>query len=187
MRLPLFVLAAATVLATAVALPARAQRPTIGLSAGPSLPASTLNESHKPGFNVAAHVAYRRDASAVGFRLEAFYNRFDNTDFSCVDDCILPGISDRPVRVTGAAADVLFNFGQAGAGLYVIGGGGPYNVNVGRSESSTNLGFNVGAGARFRLANLGAFLEARFHTIAYELGAYDPKVEYIPITFGIEF
>lgn len=188
MRLPLsFLVAALGLLASAVASPVRAQRPTVGLSAGPSLPVSTLNESHEPGLNVAAHVSGRWQASAVGFRLEVFYNRFDNTVFSCVDTCTVPGISDRPVRVAGAAADVLFNFDQTGTGLYVIAGGGPYNVDVGRGESSTNLGFNVGAGARFRLAQLGAFVEARFHTIAYEAGGVDAKVEYVPITFGIEF
>jgi hypothetical protein len=164
---------------------AEAQRPfTIGLSAGPSLPMSDFNDSHEIGLNAAAHVGISLPASALGVRLEGFYNLFDNTDYACPDfgPCNLPGIATSPIRVIGAAANVVYNFVEGSVGPYVIGGVGVYDVKPERSDGATSLGFNAGVGGRFRVAAIGAFIETRLHATTGDL-----KAQYIPVTFGIEF
>src|SRR5688572_3720708 len=60
---------------------AEAQRPfTVGLSAGASIPLSDLSDSHKVGYNGAAHLGINMPNSPVGFRLEGFYNKFAGQD-----------------------------------------------------------------------------------------------------------
>src|SRR5688500_15652029 len=102
MRLSLFVFVAALGLVSAVASPALAQRFTVGASAGPSLPASEFNASHKPGFNAAAHVGIGFPSSSAAFRLEGSYNLFDNTEVSCISIC-QGYFAGGPMRITGAA------------------------------------------------------------------------------------
>lgn len=162
---------------------ANAQRPfTIGLSVGPSLPAADFNDSHKVGINAAAHVGVKMPASSIGFRLEGFYNLFDNVDFTCGFPCPVPEIPGQPIRIAGAGASVIFDFIEGPAGPYVVGGAGAYNVKPERSDGSTDLGFNAGVGGRFRVAALRTFVEARMHTTRGDL-----KLHYVPVTVGIEF
>jgi hypothetical protein len=187
MRLPLLVFVALG-LVIATASPARAQRVTAGASVGPSLPASEFNVSHKPGLNAAAHVGIGL-ASVVSLRLEGSYNLFDNTAYSCAGPCILPGyFGGGPMRITGAAVNVLVNFGEERRAAYLIFGGGPYAVKPGADESRTYAGLNAGAGGRFPVGRMRAFVEARFHTIRYDKFRFpEPKLEYIPLTFGLQF
>lgn len=163
---------------------AEAQRPfTVGLSAGPSLPASDFSGSHNIGINVAAHVGVGLPASALGLRFEGFYNLFDNTELAFPNSDVNPELVNTPVRIVGGNANVVYNFfAGRGVGPYVIGGVGAYNVKPERSDGSTDLGFNAGAGGRFRVAAMGGFIETRLHATRGDL-----KLQYIPITVGIEF
>lgn len=183
MQSRVFVFAGCALLA-GIATTAQAQRPfTLGLAVGPSLPASDFNETHKIGINVAGHVGVRVPASAWGFRFEGFYNLFDNTDFVAPNSDMIPAIVNRPVRIVGGDANLVYDFSPAmGAGPYVMGGVGAYNVEPEGSDGSTDLGLNAGVGARFRMAAVGAFIETRFHATRGDL-----KLQYIPVTFGIEF
>ena len=165
-----FVLGAAIV---ASASTAEAQRPfTVGLSAGASIPLSDLSDTHKVGYNAAAHLGINMPASAVGFRLEGFYNKF-----AAQDDLL---DSDR--RIAGGNVNITYAFSGTGMRPYVIGGVGSYNVKDDGGPSSTEFGINAGVGAKFQLSGLGTFVEARLHTISGE-----PQLQFIPITFGIEF
>ncbi|MEX1186294.1 MAG: outer membrane beta-barrel protein [Gemmatimonadaceae bacterium] len=154
---------------------AEAQRPfTIGLSAGASLPLSDLSDSHKVGYNAAAHLGINMPMSPVGFRLEGFYNKFAGQD--------LTGGSIPDLRVAGGNVNITYAFGGVGMRPYVIGGVGSYNVKADGGESRTDFGINAGVGAKFQLSGLGTFVEARLHTISG-----DPQLQFVPITFGIEF
>ena len=167
-----FVLGAASV---ASASTAEAQRPfTVGLSAGASLPLSDLSDSHKVGYNAAAHLGINMPASAVGFRLEGFYNKFAGQDLT------VGSVPD--LRVAGGNVNITYAFGGTGMRPYVIGGVGSYNIKPDGGSSSTEFGINAGVGAKFQLSGLGTFVEARLHTISG-----DPQLQFVPITFGIEF
>lgn len=159
----------------AAASTAEAQRPlTIGLSGGAAIPLSDLSDSHKVGYNAAAHLGINMPASPVGFRLEGFYNKFAGQDEGV--------FRNEDIRVAGGNVNVLYNFGGVGLRPYVIGGVGSYNVKADGGQSSTDFGINAGVGAKFQLAGFGTFVEARLHTISG-----DPELQYVPITFGIEF
>jgi opacity protein-like surface antigen len=154
---------------------AEAQRPvTIGLSAGASIPLSDLSDTHKVGYNAAAHLGINMPLSPVGFRFEGFYNNFAGQD-----EGVLP---NRDKRIAGGNVNITYAFGGVGMRPYVIGGVGSYNVKEEGLESRTDFGINAGFGAKFQLSGLGTFVEARLHTISG-----DPQLQFVPITFGIEF
>lgn len=167
--LAVFVVGAAL---TTAASTAEAQRPfSIGLSAGAAIPLSDLSDSHKVGYNAAAHLGINMPASPIGFRLEGFYNSFQG-DFM-----------NEEARIAGGNVNITYAFGGTGMRPYVIGGVGSYNVK--RNDippSRTDFGINAGVGAKFQLSGLGTFVEARLHTISG-----DDQLQYVPITFGIEF
>lgn len=165
-----FVVGAALV---AGASTAEAQRPfTVGLSAGASIPLSDLSDSHKVGYNAAAHLGINMPMSPVGFRLEGFYNNFAAQD----------ELLDGDYRIAGGNVNITYAFGGLGLRPYVIGGVGSYNVKPDGGASRTDFGINAGVGAKFQLSGLGTFVEARLHTISG-----DPQLQFVPITFGIEF
>lgn len=154
---------------------AEAQRPfTVGLSAGASIPLSDLSDSHKVGYNAAAHLGINMPMSAVGFRLEGFYNNFAGQN----EGDILGG----ELRIAGGNVNITYAFGGVGMRPYVIGGVGSYNVKPDIGDSRTDFGINAGFGAKFQLSGLGTFVEARLHTISG-----DQQLQFVPITFGIEF
>ena len=167
-----FVVGAALV---AGASTAEAQRPfTVGLSAGAAIPLSDLSDSHKVGYNAAAHLGITMPASPVGFRLEGFYNKFAGQD---------EGIfTNEDLRIAGGNVNITYAFGGLGLRPYVIGGVGSYNVKADGGDSRTDFGINAGLGAKFQLSGLGTFVEARLHSISG-----DDQIQFIPITFGIEF
>ncbi len=167
-----FVVGAALV---AGASTAEAQRPfTVGLSAGAAIPLSDLSDSHKVGYNAAAHLGINMPASPVGFRLEGFYNKFAGQDEGV--------FTNEDVRIAGGNVNITYAFGGLGLRPYVIGGVGSYNIKADGGESRTDFGINAGVGAKFQLSGLGTFVEARLHTVSG-----DPQLQFVPITFGIEF
>lgn len=167
-----FVVGAALVLAASTA---EAQRPfTVGLSGGAAIPLSDLSDSHKVGFNATAHLGINMPLSPVGFRLEGFYNKFAGQDEGV--------FTNEDVRIAGGNVNITYAFSGVGLRPYVIGGVGSYNVKPDGGESRTDFGINAGVGARFQLSGLGTFVEARLHTISG-----DPQLQFVPITFGIEF
>jgi len=154
---------------------AEAQRPmTIGLSGGASIPLSDLSDSHKVGYNAAAHLGINMPMSPVGFRLEGFYNKFAGQDEGV--------FTNEDIRIAGGNVNITYAFGGTGMRPYVIGGVGSYNIKPDGGTSSTEFGINAGVGAKFQLSGLGTFVEARLHTISG-----DPQLQFVPITFGVEF
>jgi hypothetical protein len=154
---------------------AEAQRPfTVGLSGGAAIPLSDLSDSHKVGYNAAAHLGINMPASPIGFRLEGFYNKFAGQDLT------VGSVPD--LRIAGGNVNITYAFGGTGMRPYVIGGVGSYNIKPDVGASATEFGINAGLGAKFQLSGLGTFVEARLHTVSG-----DDQIQFVPITFGIEF
>jgi opacity protein-like surface antigen len=155
---------------------AEAQRPVaVGLAAGLSAPIGDFADTHKMGWNAAASLGFNFPASAVGVRFEGFYNSFEGED---------DGIVDIPkATIAGASANVLYHLGGQVVRPYVIGGVGAYNTKFEGFDSETDFGINAGLGFKFGLGTLTTFAEARLHTVA----ADPDDLQFIPITFGIEF
>ena len=167
-----FVLGAALVVGASTA---EAQRPfTVGLSGGAAIPLSDLSDSHKVGYNAAAHLGINMPASPIGFRLEGFYNKFAGQDLTVG--------SEPDLRIAGGNVNITYAFGGTGMRPYVIGGVGSYNIKPEVGASAAEFGINAGLGAKFQLSGLGTFVEARLHTVSG-----DDQIQFVPITFGIEF
>ena len=167
-----FVLAALAVLPGA----AQAQRRTsFGFAAGASIPVGDLGDATSTGFHILGTLAVTGSASTpVGFRLDGMYNS-------------LSGKSSGPdITVWSVNGNLVYAFpGGTTATPYLIAGAGWYNrkSDESGSESSNDIGINVGIGARFALSGFSTFAEVRFHNIFS-----DPSSgQMIPLTFGILF
>ena len=155
---------------------AQAQRRTsFGLAAGASIPVGDLGNATSTGFHLLGTLAVSGSASTpVGFRLDGMYNS-------------LSGKSSGPdVTVWSVNGNLVYAFpGGTTVTPYIIGGAGWYNTKSDESgsESSNDIGINVGLGARFALSGFSTFAEVRFHNIFS-----DPNAgQMIPLTFGLLF
>ena len=159
-----------------ISMPAHAQRRTsFGFAAGATLPVGDLGDATSTGFHVLGTLAISGSASTpLGFRIDGMYNS-------------LSGKSDGPdLNIWTVNGNLVYAIpGGMTATPYLIGGAGWYNAKTDESgaESSSDLGINVGIGARFALSGFSTFAEVRYHNIFS-----DPEsAQMIPITFGILF
>jgi hypothetical protein len=133
------------------------------------------------GFHLTAGAGFVLPAAPVGLRVEGLYQR------------VPEGGDDH--EYGGALLSAEVNLPVPAAQPYLVGGGALiwHREHHGdhTHEGHTDFGFNVGVGARFALAGLSAFLEARFHQL---LNGEDQAQGYghtgdrfVPITLGIRF
>jgi opacity protein-like surface antigen len=122
------------------------------------------------GYNATLGVGFKPLLVPIGLRVEGMFNSFD---FDGTD------VSMRVMGLTGNATYTIL------PQLYAIGGIGMYNskASVDNSESSTDFGFNIGAGVNIPLTGFGTYIEARYHHVPVEDGSF----KFIPVTFGIRF
>lgn len=170
------------VVAAAVALPALATAQSLtsfGVAAGASVPAGNFGDAVKTGYHAMAMLNVSAPLSPVGFRIDGMFNEFDVKNSGSDKD-----------RVWALTGNVLMKSGSAlAASPYLIGGGGWYHNSLKFNDvfgsgtaTDDQFGFNVGAGLRLPLTGFSAFVEARYHKM---LGG--SNVQFIPITFGINF
>ncbi|HYC51320.1 MAG TPA: outer membrane beta-barrel protein [Gemmatimonadaceae bacterium] len=146
---------------------------SFSLAAGASLPMGDAAEDPnglKMGYNATVGLGFKPLLVPVGLRVEGMFNSFE------VDGA---DVSQRVLGLTGNATYTIL------PQLYAIGGIGMYNskASVAGSESSTDFGFNIGAGVNIPLTGFGTYVEARYHHIPVEGGSF----QFVPITFGIKF
>lgn len=172
---------AIAILSVAAPAAARAQASTsFGVAAGASVPVGSYGDAVSTGYNAMAMLNVSAPLVPVGFRLDGMFNEFN----------LKGGGSDKD-RVFAVTGNVLLHTGSAlVASPYLIGGGGWYHESLsfndplfGSGSSTDNqFGVNIGAGLRIPLTGFSAFIEARYHKM---LG--NSSVQFIPITFGINF
>ncbi len=174
-------------LAALVALPAMASaqesRPvSFGVSGGLSLPVGDFGDGFDSGFNITGHIAYKPASfTNLSFRGDV---SFDSFGAKVTDDL--------KFRALGVTANAVYAFPQTTPGVvrpYVLGGVGLYNGKVSGSpatddsDSSTDLGVQVGGGVNFQLSGFATFVEAKLVNVFGE----GDSLRWIPITFGIKF
>ena len=153
------------------------------LSAGLAMPTGDAGDVTGTGINVQAAGTKKLASAPVWLRGEVAYNRFgakDQGNFFGSD------IESRLSTLSGGL-DIGYSFVTASTMKpYVLGGLGMYRNeltmevdNESASESETDLGINFGGGMKFRMGGRMAFVEARYHTAG--------DIDYMPLTFGIEF
>ena len=151
------------------------RRSSFGFAAGASVPIGDLGDAASTGCHLLGTLAVSGSASTpVGFRLDGMYNS-------------LSGKSSGPdITIWSVNGNLVYAFpGGTTATPYIIAGAGWYNTKSDESgsESTNDIGINVGLGARFALSGFSTFAEVRFHNIFS-----DPSSgQMIPLTFGILF
>lgn len=177
--------AGALALLPAIAGAQDARTISFGVMGGLSLPMGDLADGVESGYNITGSV-YMPLAGKLKLRGDVGYESFAGKGSNNI-----AGFDFNVLSVTG---NVIFPLGmeraEGGIRPYLIGGGGLYRgtikdniVGISDSESSNDLGINVGGGFEFKLSGFTTFAEARFVNVFGE----DDSSNWIPITFGIRF
>ena len=162
---------AIAVAALAVAAPLQAQT-SFAVSLGAAVPVDNTADVLDLGYNVTASLGIKPPLAPLGLRIDGMLNQFDGKAGGSLRS--LAGT----VNATLSGPMMPIPMG------YLIGGIGMYNSDSeGAAESTTDLGFNIGAGLTFPLTGFSTFLEARFHLVSSE----GESMKFIPITFGMRF
>ena len=109
-------------------------------------------------------------------RLEGGYHRFDLANGGNGNTRVVDGIANGVLRFPG---QVVRPYLIAGVGAYNVGG----EVADVSLDSETNVGLNGGAGIDIPLSGIGAFVEARYHTVFRD----GENLNMLPVTVGIRF
>ena len=167
-------------LALAVAPTVASAQIGFGLSAGLAIPQSDLSTCCNSGYHVQGSVTISPPLMPVGFRIDGTYDNFAAKTTG--------NVTSGSAAFTGGSANVVYGLGGLLIGPYVLGGVGMYHSAFSFNNTSTtsnNPGFNVGAGMKFGIGDMGATVEARYFIINGSNGAVSDK--FIPITFGVSF
>lgn len=172
-----FALVSALVLSAAATTAAAQARPQLSVGGGVTLPTGDLGDATDAGWHGQLSLGYRPPLYPVGFRIDGAYHDLGASS---------GGADFRAISVTG---NVVVEAPGLVVRPYLIGGVGLYNTKAGELDGRNNLGVNGGAGLRFRLMELDAFVEGRYHAAfdAFGSGDDETSAQYVPITFGISF
>lgn len=156
------------------------------VGAGASMPSGDFSDVAKPGINLQGAVTKALSNSPVWLRGELAYHRFGAIEENFIFNGANYSVESR-ISSFGLIGDVGYSF-QSSSSVkpYVLGGLGMNRVTAtvksgGQrdSNSSDDLGLNVGGGLRFRMAGRIATVEARYMTI--------DQADFVPVTFSVEF
>lgn len=168
---------------------------SFGISGGVAVPSGDLSNGTGNGFtgvntgyNATASLAIALPALPFGLRGDASYNSFGSKNFASPQYIGNPGYNS-DARVASFTANIVYQISLPAPIVrpYLIGGIGAYHTHFSGApsgqQSSTNTGFNIGAGVALPLILANTFVEARYHRVNASQGT----IAYIPITVGIMF
>lgn len=168
--------AAIALAAILFAAPALHAQISFNLAAGVAVPMGDAADALDMGYNATVGLGIKPPLAPLGVRIEGMFNSF-----------AYKSPIDASQRVMALTANGTFTMMPT---IYLIGGVGMYNskASVSGSPSSTDLGFNIGAGVNIPLTGFGTYLEARFHHVPVDnASGTASSFQFVPITFGIKF
>ena len=168
---------------------------SFGISGGVAVPSGDLSNGTGSGFtgvntgyDATASLAIALPVLPFGLRGDASYNSFGHKNVVFPAYVGNTGYTS-DVRVASFTANVVYQISLPAPIVrpYLIGGVGAYNTHFSSApsgqQSSTNAGFNIGAGVALPLILANTFVEARYHRVNASQGT----IAYIPVTVGIMF
>ncbi len=177
-------LAFATIVAAAAAFaaPADAQiRPfQISIAGGPSFTTGDLSNEAGTGYHVQGSVGFNVPLLPFGVRADLLWQEFPVSG------------ADGHFRQIGGLLNGTFSLPAPIIRPYVLAGAGVINHtepetthdgHIHTGSSSTDVGFNAGAGVEFPFVGMSAFLEGRYLNIV----GGNSAARSIPVTIGIRF
>lgn len=164
--------AAIAIAAILFAVPALHAQTSFNVAIGAAVPMGDAADLVDMGYNATVGIGIKPPLAPLGLRVEGMFNSFKYSNAAI----------DASQRVMGLTANGTYTMIPQ---VYLIGGVGMYNskASISGSSSSTDFGFNFGAGVNIPLTGFGTYLEARFHHISGDGGNF----QFVPITFGIKF
>jgi len=168
----------------AVAAPADAQvRPyQISIAGGPSFPTGHLSEEAGTGYNVQGSVGFGVAALPIGLRADLLWQEFPLSGAGATGHFrqiggLLNGVFALPLPM-------LQPYALAGVGIInQTEPETPHGDHAHEGHSSTDIGFNAGAGVQFPFAGMSGFAEVRW----LNLVGGNTDARSIPVTIGIRF
>lgn len=159
---------------------ARAQA-SFNIAAGATVPVGSSSDAFKTGYNVTVGVGMKPPLAPLGLRVEGMLNQLDVKNPGSASTRLLAGTAN--LTLSGAGMPIPMG--------YLIGGVGMYNASysgfaIANPASSTQVGFNVGAGLNIPLTGFSTYLEARLHYVSKDKNATS-AMKFVPITFGLKF
>jgi hypothetical protein len=167
---------AAALLAALAATPLPAQRPiSVGVAGGVSFPQGNFGDVVDVGWHALGTLALSTLMQPLGLRLDGAFNEFGLTD-------------EGTQRALSVTLNPTYRLPMTSSPFspYVIAGAGAYHLDCSGDAScdgTTRFGWNAGAGTKVTALGLRAFVEARYHHVAFE----GPDVHYVPLTVGLMF
>lgn len=160
---------AAAALALVVTAGSADAQVSLSLAGGPSFPTGSDNHLDM-GYHAQIGAELGLPLLPFSVRVDGAFNRFSE-DHGNYD--VLSGTANAILRIP-----------LVGLTPYLIGGLGMYAAEdkAHDEERETNLGVNIGVGARLGLPGLGVFAEARVHN---PFG--DHQLRYVPLSIGLRF
>lgn len=141
------------------------------VGAGISSPNGDFGDAFKTGFHGLVAGDIKLTGAPIGIRVDGMYNTFS----SKVDGA-------DAFNVISVNADAKYSFAPGPVSPYILGGPSWDHMSSG-GNSSSKIGFNLGAGVNFGMSALKLFAEARYFSVS-DNGV---TTKWIPITIGIHF
>lgn len=168
--------AAAIALAAVPAVSAHAQKvsPSVdfGVRAGLAVPFSDLSNAVNSGFTVGGTAQITAPAWPVAVR-----GAVDFTSYGAK-------VGSGSLRDLGFTVDALLPLSPMGPAPYLVGGIGIHHLSSSNGGNSENdFGFGIGAGYKWSLSSMTAYLEAKYQYVSATGSAWNS----LPITFGLTF
>jgi hypothetical protein len=171
----LIVAAIVVVLSAALSPRAWAQSSAgLGLAGGATVPLSTYSNDKNTGYHLGLVLTLKTSLRAIMFRVDGDFSELKYKQSSTKEQIWMANAN----LVMQLPATMVVT-------PYVLGGVGVYNRRRTlflNNNSTTDLGFNGGAGLRFGVGEVHTFVEVRYHAAS---GRNDIRM--VPITFGVSF
>ncbi|HET8713628.1 MAG TPA: outer membrane beta-barrel protein [Gemmatimonadales bacterium] len=164
---------AAVAFTMAMAVPAAAQKSSIGIGAGLTMPMGDYGDADKMGFHFGAGAKFGLGSAPISLRIEGSYS---TTSHDGVDG---------KFNIMGGMASLVYPIQTAGSlKPYALFGVGYFNVKETDSDvSESGVGFGGGLGVNFAMSSTNLFVEARYVTSK----AADVNFGRVPLTVGVSF
>lgn len=177
-----FLLLSLAIIAASSALGAQS-RVRLGVSGGATIPVESFADENDAGWNFGAHLMLTSPFLPQDLKLEVQHNRLKHA------------ATEANSLITSATLNLELNPGSATAKVapYITTGLGGYFVQTvlagsaageTRYDDIIKLGWNGGAGLRFALPGVNAFVEARYHAVRSKGSPFIARVRYVPVVLG---
>jgi opacity protein-like surface antigen len=144
---------------------------SFGVQGGITLPMGEYGDVAETGFNVGGYLQWRPANQVFGVRGELQYHRTDIKD-EVLDDFSPDATGNFSLLYFGVAPVLEVAPPESGIGWYILAGVGMYQVKTSVTEtgidvstSESEIGFNAGAGLRFRFGSATLYVETRYHGV----------------------